>query len=337
MKLRLSFVLFLLFVGLSASVIMPAAFAASNLLDISVAKAPVAPDGTTARAVPDFVLTFADRDPAVPGVALQNGGTVEIILPPDFTNTGEGGNNVIILQGWPQSPRVDGPGFPYTISIAGNTITLTLFDDWAAPSSAGPGPKQVHLLLLGFKSPGSGRYPVSLWIDPDGPGSDEADTYSGIGYVKIIPKARPAVNVVSLFSGPPGPPPPFFNPFYQTVPQSDPVARQVGVYLWNRDSKAAVGVDLVMTNPGHGRLVQNGRTVGQVLIQAPPGATNYSLITVMLPPGGPPSVQIDAFITGVPVGLLGLQFFADPSVTGDYAIDVSMNGGNTERLFVTVE
>jgi hypothetical protein len=24
-------------------------------------------------------------------------------------------------------------------------------------------------------------------------------------------------------------------------------------------------------------------------------------------------------------------------VTGDYAIDVSMNGGNTERLFVTVE
>jgi hypothetical protein len=337
MKLRLSFVLILLFIGLSASVIMPAAFAASNLLDISVAKAPVAPDGTTARAAPDFVLTFADRDPAVPGVALQNGGTVEIILPPDFTNTGEGVNTVIILQGWPQSPRVDGPGFPYLTDIDGNTITLTLSDDWAAPGLAGPGPKQVHLLLLGFKSPGSGRYPVSLSIDPDGPGSDEADTYSGIGYAEIIPKARPAVNVVSLFSGPPGPPPPFFNPFYQTVPQSDPVARRVGVYLWNHNSKAAVGVDLVMTNPGHGRLVQKGRTVGQVLIQAPPGAMNYSLNTVMLPLGGPPSVQIDAFATGVPVGLLGLQFFADPSVTGDYAIDVSMNGGNTERLFVTVE
>ncbi len=73
------------------------------------------------------------------------------------------------------------------------------------------------------------------------------------------------------------------------------------------------------------------------MIQAPPGATNYGLITVMLPPGGPPSVGVPAFLTGVPVGLLGLQFFADPSVTGDYAIDVSMNGGNTERLFVTVE
>jgi hypothetical protein len=317
--------------------IMPAAYAASNLLDISVAKAPVAPDGTTARAATDFVLTFADRDPAVPGVALQYGGTVEIILPPAFTNTGEGGNTVIILQGWPQSPRVDGPGFPYATVIDGNKITLTLFDDWAAPSSAGPGPKQVHLLLLGFKSPGPGSYPVSLSIDPDGLGSDEADTYSGIGYAKIIPKARPSVNAVSFFSGPPGPPPPFNNPFYQTVPQSDPVARPVGVYLWGRNSKAAVGVDLVMTNSGHGRLVQKGRTVGQVLIQAPPGATNYSLSTVMLPPGGPPSVQITAFGTGVPVGLLGLQFQADPNLTGDYAIDVSMNGGNTERLFVTVE
>jgi hypothetical protein len=161
---------------------------------------------------------------------------------------------------------------PYVIDIDGNTITLTLFKDWVAPSS------------------------------------DEADTYSGIGYAKIIPKARPAVNVVSLFSGPPGPPPPFFNPFYQTVPQSYPVARQVGVYLWNRNSKAAVGVDLVMTDLDEGRLVQNGRTVGQVLIQAPPGATNYGLITVMLPPGGPPSVGILAFATGVPVGLLGLQF-----------------------------
>jgi hypothetical protein len=51
---------------------------------------------------------------------------------------------------------------PYVIDIDGNTITLTLFKDWAAPSS------------------------------------DEADTYSGIGYAKIIPKARPAVNVVPV-------------------------------------------------------------------------------------------------------------------------------------------
>ena len=311
----------------------------SQILDISIAKAPVAGDGTTAGAVPDFVLTFADRDPAVDGISIQNGGTVVILLPPDFIDTGAGGENVIILQGWPQSPRVDGPGFPFTRSVVGNTITLTLFKEWLAPSAFGPGPKQVHLLLNGFESPGAGRYPISLSIDPDGPASDVADTYSGVGYVQIIPRARPAVNVVSIFSAPPGPPPPFFNPFYQIVSQDDPAARQFGAYLWQKDAEPAVGVDLKMTNLRHGRLVQGKKTVGHVLIQAPPGATSFSLETVPLPPppGGPPSFEVAAFATGLPAGLLGFQFQHDPGVIGKYAIDISMNGGNTERLFVTVE
>ena len=309
----------------------------SQILDISIAKAPVAGDGTTAGAVPDFVLTFADRDPAVDGISIENGGTVEIILPPDFINTGTGGENVIILQGWPQSPRTDGPGFPFTRSVVGNTITLTLFKEWLAPSEFGPGPKQVHLLLNGFESPDTGRYPISLSIDPDGSASDGADTYSGVGYVQIIPRSRPSVNVVSFFSGPPGPPPPFYNPFYQIVSETNPMAHQFGAYLWQKDAKPAVGVDLKMTNLRHGRLVQGKKTIGQVLIQAPPGATSYSLETVPLPLGGPPSVEIPAFATGQPVGLLGFQFYHDPGVTGEYAIDISMNGGNTERLFVTVE
>jgi len=319
--------------------LMPIANAASEILDISIARAPVAGDGTTARAVPDFVLTFADRDPAVDGISIYNGGTVEIMLPPEFINTGAGGENVIILQGWPQSPRIDGPGFPFTRTVVGNTITLELFKDWLAPSGFGPGPKQVHLLLNGFVNPGPGRYPISLSIDPDGPASDAKDTLSGVGYAHIIPRARPAVNVVSIFSGPPGPPPPFFNPFYQIVSQDEPAARQFGAYLWQKDAEPAVGVDLKMTNLRHGRLVQGKKTVGHVLIQAPPGATSFSLETVPLPPppGGPPSFEVAAFATGLPAGLLGFQFHHDPGVIGEYAIDISMNGGNTERLFVTVE
>ena len=321
-----------------------AANADFQILDISIVKAPVAGDGTTAGAVPDFVLTFADRDPAVDGISIQNGGTVEIILPPDFINTGAVGANVIILQGWPQSPRVDAPGappFPYTRTVVGNTITLRFDKDleWLAPSADGPGPKQVHLLLNGFESPGAGRYPISLSIDPDGPASDVAGTFSGVGYVRIIPRARPAVNVVSIFSG--SGPPPFFNPFYQIVSQNDPAARQFGAYLWQKDAKPAVGVDLKMTNLRHGRLVQGKKTVGHVLIQAPPGATSFSLETVTLPPpspgAGPPSFEVAAFATSLPAGLLGFQFHHDPGVIGKYAIDISMNGGNTERLFVTVE
>ena len=324
---------------------VPVANADSRILDISIARAPVAGDGTTAGAVPDFVLTFADRDPAVDGISIEIDGTVEIILPPEFINTGAGGEDAIILQGWPQSPRVDAPGFPFTRTVVGNTISLS-FDkglEWLAPSEFGPGPKQVHLLLNGFESPGAGSYPISLSIDPDGPASDVAITFSGIGYVQIIPRARPAVNVVSAFSGD-GPPPPFFNPFYQIVSQNDSEARQFGAYLWQEDAEPAVGVDLEMTNLWHGRLVQGEETVGQVRIQAPPGAMSFSLKTVTLPAVfsggfGPPSYEVEAFATGLPAGLLGFQFHHDPGVIGEYAIDISMNGGNTERLrlLVTVD
>jgi hypothetical protein len=52
------------------------------------------------------------------------------------------------------------------------------------------------------------------------------------------------------------------------------------------------------------------------------------------PPGAPPSFEVAAFATGLPASLLGFQFHHDPGVVGEYAIDISMNGGNMERLFV---
>jgi hypothetical protein len=42
-------------------------------------------------------------------------------------------------------------------------------------------------------------------------------------------------------------------------------------------------------------------------------------------------------VTGVPVGLLGLQFTPDPWVAGDYEIAIAMKGGNEKKLFVTVK
>ena len=93
-----------------------------------------------------------------------------------------------------------------------------------------------------------------------------------------------------------------------------------------------LGVDLVMTNPTHGRLIDisRGSTVGQVWIHAPAGATDFALMT------SGPSTQISAFVTGVPVGLLMMQFLPDPLVTGEYTITISTNNGNEEKLFVTV-
>ena len=162
-----------------------AALADAHELDISIAKAPVAPDGTTAGAQADFVLSYVDPDPTVDGLPMLTGGTFTVVLPADFTQVGDN-NNVAVLQGWPQSPRVDGPGFPYTIDIDNNVITLTMTKDWPVDRDQfGPGPKQVHLILFDFLNPGPGRYPVSLAIDPDGP-AGPVEPVSGIGDRKSV-------------------------------------------------------------------------------------------------------------------------------------------------------
>ena len=50
-----------------------------------------------------------------------------------------------------------------------------------------------------------------------------------------------------------------------------------------------------------------------------------------------PSVEVDAFpfTLGVKTGLLMIRFHTDPAVAGDYIIDISLNGGNTERMLIT--
>ncbi len=308
--------------------VFPAAVSAhskSDGLRITTTRAPVAPDGTTAGAALDFLVSFADPNPAVDGVGMRSGGTITVELDEAFDLTGNQGFSpagppppVIILQGWPQSPRAP---FPYTTNIVGNTITLTLTDDWAV-GAFGPGPKAVHLALLASTNPGPGRYDVEVEIQPD-PAS--TTTLKGEGHVRIIPNVRPSANVVALFSGPPGPPPPFFNPLYQDVTLGES-GRQVGMYLWERGGGAAVGVDLVMVNARHGHLVKDGRTVGQVWIRTPHGARNQTLTSTG------PSVEIQAFVTGVPTGKFITLFTPDPEVAGHYEVTFRMNGGNRQVL-----
>ncbi len=296
----------------------------SGNLSVEVIRAPVAPDGTSAASTTDMVLNFRDLDPDTDGIPIKKDGFIEVVLPDAFTNTGGGPNVGIILQGWPQSP----PGPPpvvITTTVVGNTITVKMNKDFDL-GTYGPGPKQVHLALFGFKNPGPGMYPIYLSIKPD-PSSDI--THSGIGKVHIIPKARPALSAVSLFSGG-GPPPPFNNAIYQTVVQGD-AANRVGLYLWESRRKALVGADIEMENLTHGRLVKsNGSTAGQVWISPPPGASDYMLKT-----DGPSTAGI-AFLTNVDVGILLTTFTPDPNVLGDYTIAFKMNNGNTQYLYVEV-
>jgi hypothetical protein len=295
----------------------------SGDLSVEVIRAPIVPDGTSAAASTDIVLNFRDLDPNTDGIPIETGGSIEVVLPDAFTNTGSGTNIGIILQGWPQSPPEPPPFTFWTTNILGNTITITMLKDFLV-GDFGPGPKQVHLALFGFTNPGPGMYPISLSITP----TEGGDTQSGTGYVHIIPKARPAVSAVSFSSG--GGPPPFNNPIYQIVEQGDD-AEQVQLYLWESRGKALVGADIVMENLTHGRLVKsNGSIAGQVRISPPPGASVYSLNTLG------PSTEGPAFLSGVPVGKLETIFTPDATVLGDYTIEIKMNNGNTQYLYVEV-
>lgn len=183
-----------------------------------------------------------------------------------------------------------------------------------------------------------GVYPVEVTIKPKpGKSKKKEKILSGTGHIRIIPDARPSVNPISLFSGPPGPPPPFFNPLYQTLELGEP-ARQVGLYLWDAGSVPFIGVDVSPTpSRTYYQLTQGAMVVGEVWISTPDGAHDFAFSSVPLPPGGPPSVSIPAFITGVQVGLLGVRFTPDPVVPGDYEIAIAMMGCNETTLFVTVD
>ena len=69
---------------------------------------------------------------------------------------------------------------------------------------------------------------------------------------------------------------------------------------------------------------------GMFRISPPSGASDYTLNTFG------ESTEVPAFVTGVPVGLLMVQFQPDPDVLGNYTIVVSMNNGNTQTMFVSV-
>jgi hypothetical protein len=325
-------------IAMSVTTAVPIALAHDTSLKVKVTKAPIAGDGTTAGAVPDFVLTFANTDPSVDGVGILERGTIVIDLPHDFVKTSDTGNTAILLQGWQASPRFlsytpPSPPFIWADTIVGNTITLKMLADYERDPEhpeLGPGPKQVHLLLGGFTNPKAGSYKVGVTITPD-PSAPE-HTLSGTAKVKITKSTRPSVNIVSGHSGIPGPPP-AKNVQYQTVAgATDP--DPVGLYLWASGGAAFTGVELVMKKPNHYHLVEDNKTVGHVHIRAPKGASGY-LLTAPDPStlheggSGPGHAVQD-------VGLLITQFKPDPATPGKYTLTFKMKNGNTQKQYVEV-
>ncbi|MDH4117493.1 MAG: hypothetical protein OEX04_19635 [Acidimicrobiia bacterium] len=323
------------FAGVAMIVPAGAAGGAANVdLDVSVTRAPVDPDGDLVGTPTDLVITYADLDPSVPGIGMKAGGTVDIVLPPEFVNTGrlpvaatgsapdcapplvDGCSTAVFLQGWPQSPVLPFPDVTWDEDT--NTVTMTVLADWLPTGVSQPGPKQVHLQLFGFDNPDRpGFYPIDIEIRPD-PATTKV--FTGTGMARITNTTKPNINPNSQGQG--TPPPPFQNTMFQTLTAGDESLVMV-FYLWDRDTNAYVGVDF----PGGGATNRalfdaEGTRIGTVLVKAPNGADGWSLDS-----GGPATVA-NAIITGIPTGRLTAVLTTDPDTVGTYELDFRLNGGS---------
>lgn len=292
-------------------------------------KAPVDPDGDVAGQPTDIVLNLGvDLDPSVPGWTLLNGQRITVTLPDEFQSNGLPIGDIgptcpgfacttgVLLQGWPQHPIGAPPPFTevYTFSQGAtpNTIVITATDDLLPAVPLEPGIKQIHLIALGHINPKPGMYSIDVTSDAG---------HSVSVPVQILPKTRPSVNVTSVLNA--GTP----NTIYQYTSVGADAPLTHAFYLWDRSGAGMVGVTVDMVNANHALMRQGRRVVGQVFIEAPPGASGHQVRSLG------PSVPVNAFLFGIPTALLQVQFTAG-SAAGEYRVKYQLNGGTTANMFV---
>lgn len=322
--------------------------ATDNIIS-SVVKAPVAADGDVVDAATDLVINLdTSLDPAVPGRTLLAGHTIKVTLPDEFVNTGSlplhdlfgsptcvPGNlqcsTAVLLQGWPQHPilpRVPpappGTGAPqYSLSLEGSNIIVFTANVDLIPGVplSGPGIKQIHLILNGFRNPSRpGLYPIAVEAETGINGEVER----GIGSVHIRPRISPSINVTSAFN--PGAP----NTIYQTTAPSELTPLPYDFLLWDRAGNPFEGVSVEMIHPHDGLLKQGEEVIGHVVIRTPNGATGQEVFTTG------PSLLVNSPVTGVPTARLTVFFRAGIAI-GEYVVTFALNGGNAVQMFVDVD
>ncbi len=176
----------------------------------------------------------------------------------------------------------------------------------------------VHLILNGFRNQKPGFFDIHL-IAETGPGGA---VETGSARVQILPRIRPSIEVTSAFNE--GAP----NTIYQQTTTGAATPLPYDFLLWDRNGDAFTGVTVQQVNSTHALLRRGRKTVGQVFIETPPGATGQLVST------NNASFAILAPISAVPTARLTVSFTAG-SVPGDYTVTFRMNGGNSVQMFVT--
>ena len=150
---------------------------------------------------------------------------------------------------------------------ASNTILLTAAKDTGDAQFAGPGIKQIHLLLLGFRNPEQpGDYPIRVGILD----ASDKEVEAGVGYLTIRRDPAPSINVTSVFvpDDEKGGKPPNPNTIYQTTNPGQDAPMPWNFLLWDADGRAYEFVEIVQENDEGGRIVHSGAIVGRFTIAA---------------------------------------------------------------------
>jgi len=313
----------------------------------SVTNAPVAPGGDVAGAATDVVINLdIDMDPAVPGRTLPAGRSIRVLLPLGFEFVDPvnfpladvfsaascvPGNlqctTAVLLQGWPQHPILPvapppGPPNQYSLSYddQAHAIVYTALQDIVpGVPLAGPGIKQLHLILNGFLNPRRpGFYTIRVEAETGPGGSLEV----GSGEIQILPHPRPHIGVTSAFVT-------AQNTIYQMTSPGNPTPLPYDFLLWDSDGAPFTEVTIEQVGPEHALLRKGARVVGHVFIDAPPGADGQSIVSAG------PSFAINAPVTGVPTARLTAMFTAG-SLPGRYVLTFSLAGGDAVEMFVDV-
>lgn len=315
----------------------------------SIVKGGITSDGDVASAPTDFLINLSVPFDNSLGLSLDAGKTFQIILPSDFVNTETLSaepafasktctpgalecNTSAFIQGWPQRPIVNAVP-PVTGGSEHTTATLVYDFDYEAqpdgshvfthtaltdigPGSAPPGPgiKQVHMILPGFRNPDTaGSYEIQVVAEtgPDGA------TETGTADLLVRPSIAPSINLTSIYDAQRR------NTVYQEVRPGDDIV-PYNFWLWDSNGDPMLGVEVVGND-----LVQEGQVVGSVSISAPAGATGQSIAST-----GPSSLVNEVFF-----GQETARFEAQLTVgdeLGEYVSTFTLNDGTTQQLTVNV-
>ena len=323
---------------------------AASAID-SIQKAPIVADGNVRDRASDFVINLnVSAEPSAPGVPLALGDELRVTLPDGFVFDEEAleefpicslgrpcpstlmadaclpgtlaCSTVVFLQGYPQS------AIPPDVSRDGNTLVLT-------PRSAiGPVVKNIHVIGKAIVNPGPGGYSVLVRHTDSGGNL----LWQGSGKLRVLPRIRRSINITDVFASLVGSGPPFANTIYQTV-MSGATEFPWNFFLWDQKGEPLSDVELLLVTENHYLLRRRGRTIGHARIDAPQGATGFSIsntLDVTLPgtpviglgPGGVPPPPVQRWEVHFDAGLA--------PVPGRYTTTFRLNNGNEVQMFVDV-